>query len=466
MSDGIKLSETPEVPQESREVTEARQQIEQVTFEPEAAVERSADIKTAEAVEAAVKEVVEAVAAGAATEDRRPETGNREGTAGTATGDGVEAAVSAADGGPGTEDRVENPAATRDGSQAYELRSDSQTGAQAVVERIESVESARVSPPESAEAELQPERAESVQILEGEAAASPGEAERAEVHRGDDSQQKAGPSLEEEKPGEDNTAAGSKAVGDDSSTGIELSMDPESKEDSSIEPGLPPGETDFKPQEGQGLQQRNSTAERGAFSSNLTASQNVSQGVEGTETGAGMSVESDPELQVQDPDVSQLDSERKTALESASKENPDEIAPQLKQVVTYQAPPEGSDSAAESEVQIILSASGIIDFNEISLISSAYRPNPSVSGGKTPTDVFRPEEQEASHERGLPETSPSGPETSAEQTADQKIKDLVDYFARLVLQKNTQQENRQFTLMSNVMKVKHDQAKSAIDNVR
>ena len=36
----------------------------------------------------------------------------------------------------------------------------------------------------------------------------------------------------------------------------------------------------------------------------------------------------------------------------------------------------------------------------------------------------------------------------------------------LQLQQNMQQQNRQFTLMSNIMKVKHDTAKSAINNVR
>ncbi len=36
----------------------------------------------------------------------------------------------------------------------------------------------------------------------------------------------------------------------------------------------------------------------------------------------------------------------------------------------------------------------------------------------------------------------------------------------LQLQQNMQQENRQFTLMSNIMKTKHDTAKAAINNIR
>jgi len=36
----------------------------------------------------------------------------------------------------------------------------------------------------------------------------------------------------------------------------------------------------------------------------------------------------------------------------------------------------------------------------------------------------------------------------------------------LQLQKDMQQENRQFTLVSNIMKTKHDTVENAIDNVR
>ena len=36
----------------------------------------------------------------------------------------------------------------------------------------------------------------------------------------------------------------------------------------------------------------------------------------------------------------------------------------------------------------------------------------------------------------------------------------------LDLQQNMQHENRQFTLVSNIMKTKHDTAKSAINNIR
>jgi hypothetical protein len=93
--------EIKELPQETTEVSETRQAVDRATFEPEAAVERSADIKTAEAVEAAVIEAVEAVAAA---------------DGGQRTGDGVKAAVSAADGGPETEDGEDAaPAVTADG---------------------------------------------------------------------------------------------------------------------------------------------------------------------------------------------------------------------------------------------------------------------------------------------------------------------------------------------------------------
>jgi len=36
----------------------------------------------------------------------------------------------------------------------------------------------------------------------------------------------------------------------------------------------------------------------------------------------------------------------------------------------------------------------------------------------------------------------------------------------LQLQQNMQQQNRQFTMVSNIMKVKHDTAKAAINNIR
>jgi len=125
MTEGTELpQEVKEVPQETKEVAEARQELDRATLEPAAAVERSADIKTAEAVEAAV---VEAVAADAAIGDRRPETGDREVAAPASTEDGGretgEAAVPAADRGQETGDREGAAgAATEDGGPVTEDR--------------------------------------------------------------------------------------------------------------------------------------------------------------------------------------------------------------------------------------------------------------------------------------------------------------------------------------------------------
>jgi len=232
--------ETQEAPQEegrqeSSEVqeSEARRDAE-VVAEPEAVVERERPVEESEAIEAAVVEAVEAVEAAVPAANGGSGTGDRESAADAATrdrGPGTEESAGAADAATG--DRVEAPAPTGDGGKAYELRSDSQTGAQAVVERIESVESTRVSPPESAEAELQPERAESVPIREGGAAASPGEAESAEVQRGDVPQETAAPALEAEKSGEEISANAVKAVKGTSAAGSELPAEDEIGEGSS-----------------------------------------------------------------------------------------------------------------------------------------------------------------------------------------------------------------------------------------
>jgi len=236
MSDGTEFSEVSKVPEirETPEVAEARQSLDRATLEPEAAVERSADIKTAEAVEAAVKETVDAVAvrttesAAVSAANGGSETGDRESAAVAVTedrGPRTEESAGAADAATG--DRVEAPAPTGDGGKAYELRSDIQTGAQAVVERIESVESTRVNPPESAETDLQPERAEAVQIREGEAAASPGEAESAEVQRGDVPQETVAPSLgvEAAEDGGERAAASPQITGSGAYTGMGLPLD-------------------------------------------------------------------------------------------------------------------------------------------------------------------------------------------------------------------------------------------------
>jgi len=105
MSDGTEFQEIQKEPQESGELAEARQQLDRATIEPEAAVEKVADIKTSEAIEAAVKETVEGAVP---TADRGRETGDREVAADTAPEDGrpgtEEAAVPAADGGRETGD--------------------------------------------------------------------------------------------------------------------------------------------------------------------------------------------------------------------------------------------------------------------------------------------------------------------------------------------------------------------------
>ncbi|MFN2113726.1 MAG: hypothetical protein ACK2TT_11450 [Anaerolineales bacterium] len=64
--------EVKEVPQESKEVAEAKQELDRATLEPAAAVEKAADIKTAEAVDAAVKEVVEAAVSADSGEGTSP----------------------------------------------------------------------------------------------------------------------------------------------------------------------------------------------------------------------------------------------------------------------------------------------------------------------------------------------------------------------------------------------------------
>lgn len=53
-------------------------------------------------------------------------------------------------------------------------------------------------------------------------------------------------------------------------------------------------------------------------------------------------------------------------------------------------------------------------------------------------------------------------------TATQDMQEMNQSFnlQYLQLQQDMQQENRQFTLVSNIMKVKHDTAKAAINNVR
>lgn len=72
MTEGTEVpQDVKEVPPETKEVSEARQELDRATLEPAAAVEKTVDIKTSEAVEAAVKEAV-AVAVPAA--DRGTET--------------------------------------------------------------------------------------------------------------------------------------------------------------------------------------------------------------------------------------------------------------------------------------------------------------------------------------------------------------------------------------------------------
>ena len=75
MTDGSEQpQEVKEVPQETQEVAEARQELDRATLEPAAAVEKAIDIKTSETLEAAVREAVEA-AGPAADGGRQTEDG-------------------------------------------------------------------------------------------------------------------------------------------------------------------------------------------------------------------------------------------------------------------------------------------------------------------------------------------------------------------------------------------------------
>ena len=62
----------------------------------------------------------------------------------------------------------------------------------------------------------------------------------------------------------------------------------------------------------------------------------------------------------------------------------------------------------------------------------------------------------------------SGGDTSALLQATKEMQEMNMSFnlQYLNLQKNMQDENRQFTMISNIMKTKHDTAKNAINNVR
>ncbi|MFN2113725.1 MAG: hypothetical protein ACK2TT_11445, partial [Anaerolineales bacterium] len=75
-----------EIPQETKEVAEAKQELDRATLEPASAVEKAVDVKIAEAVEAAVKEAVSA--ASVATEHRGPRTEDH--TVETDTSSGVD----------------------------------------------------------------------------------------------------------------------------------------------------------------------------------------------------------------------------------------------------------------------------------------------------------------------------------------------------------------------------------------
>ena len=61
-----------------------------------------------------------------------------------------------------------------------------------------------------------------------------------------------------------------------------------------------------------------------------------------------------------------------------------------------------------------------------------------------------------------------GGDTSTLMQATKEMQEMNQSFnlQYLGLQKNMQEENRQFTMVSNIMKTKHDTAKNAINNVR
>jgi len=68
--------------------------------------------------------------------------------------------------------------------------------------------------------------------------------------------------------------------------------------------------------------------------------------------------------------------------------------------------------------------------------------------------------------RGQMLRRPGAASTSAEAQRRMQEMNMSFNLQYLQLQQNMQMENRQFTLMSNIMKVKHDTARNAINNVR
>lgn len=62
-------------------------------------------------------------------------------------------------------------------------------------------------------------------------------------------------------------------------------------------------------------------------------------------------------------------------------------------------------------------------------------------------------------------TVSAGDKTEGSKTSQTKLNRSYD-IQYLQLQQKMQQENRQFTMVSNIMKTKHDAARSAINNIR
>jgi hypothetical protein len=68
--------------------------------------------------------------------------------------------------------------------------------------------------------------------------------------------------------------------------------------------------------------------------------------------------------------------------------------------------------------------------------------------------------------QGAISTGSSSTDALMSQTRQMQEMNMSFNLQYLNLQQEMQQENRQFTMVSNIMKTKHDTAKSAINNIR
>ncbi len=93
MTGGTEFQEGAEAPQETREVTEVKEQLDRAAFEPEAAVEKTGDFKEAEAVETAFVDSVQLVQQVQVADSGRESSLSTD----TATSKGIDAASREAD---------------------------------------------------------------------------------------------------------------------------------------------------------------------------------------------------------------------------------------------------------------------------------------------------------------------------------------------------------------------------------